>query len=792
MAKWIEYLLKKKPADEDMLMLEDAETHNNKRVSFSGIADWLIEKMKKNNLISGALRFKGSSAYAALPGKGAAENDYYYCTDGDGTHGPGYYAWNGSSWIWIGNNDKGIDKSLKVEGAAAEAAATGEAVASLNEAVSDLDSFVGIIFENGYITSNGVEVTGSGYKKTNFIPCFEGIIVTFIADTANPYVNCISFYDENKNYISGFSNIGSDDKLEYSVTAPENTRFTKISTTDYLLTNNLWKIKFSESPITLKICDDVEKFSSIEYKKIDKKFGKNLFNKNSDRIVTGNFLNGNGDMVVSEAYAISDFIPVEPNTKYTITNSARGGAHDVWYAKDMKTVVGDEVSGYTYTSPADSAFFKISFVIKNIDIIQVEKGETFTGYEAYTDNINSDKALVNSSEALEFAKKHEEIFDDNRDIKNYLVWCDETYIGKKYDNTGTLISDSAFTSTDIIKLDRTKNLYCGVSYTSYANFYDKDKKHIEQKTFYYGKDILAADFPQNAERVSFSLYTKSGLLADEPYVSTKFYNNGFEGKRFRSTIKKTKGMRPVINVYKTDSESVIIEKMYNAFLTEDCDVYFENGTYIFSELYDKFIEWNQNDAKELIIGGNCRYFFNGSTLIANWGSENADYMSNASLLGSRRLVSSYELHDAKLVCNGMTYCVHDEASGMPEDYCRKYHNIEFIYNNGIGTTYLSKCLGGGSGLNGVCVFENCIFESNADLDNPQELSYHGASNDGEGFFSLVISNCYFKHEIGLHGLGTNQKAKCLFNGNSCASLPEYDSSSDKWNVLAFNNVIRSD
>lgn len=138
MAKWIEYLLKKKPADEDMLMLEDAESHNNKRVSFSGIADWLIEKMKKNNLISGALRFKGSSSYAALPGKGAAENDYYYCSDGDGTHGPGYYAWNGSSWIWIGSNDKGIDSTLQVEGAAAESAATGAAIASLKEDLSQL------------------------------------------------------------------------------------------------------------------------------------------------------------------------------------------------------------------------------------------------------------------------------------------------------------------------------------------------------------------------------------------------------------------------------------------------------------------------------------------------------------------------------------------------------------------------------------------------------------------------------------------------------------------------------
>ena len=163
MAKWIEYLLKKKPADEDMLMLEDAETHNNKRVSFSGIADWLIEKMKKNNLISGALRFKGSSAYAALPGKGAAENDYYYCTDGDGTHGPGYYAWNGFSWIWIGNNDKGIDKSLKVEGAAAEAAATGEAIASLKEALVNIPIGVTDIV-NSMVDSGKFEIKYRGGK----------------------------------------------------------------------------------------------------------------------------------------------------------------------------------------------------------------------------------------------------------------------------------------------------------------------------------------------------------------------------------------------------------------------------------------------------------------------------------------------------------------------------------------------------------------------------------------------------------------------------------------------------
>lgn len=197
MAKWIEYLLKKKPADEDMLMLEDAETHNNKRVSFSGIADWLIEKMKKNNLISGALRFKGSSSYAALPGKGAAENDYYYCTDGDGTHGPGYYAWNGSSWIWIGNNDKGIDKSLKVEGAAAEAAATGEAIASLKE---------DLIEKIMYLESNITVTDGERAHRTNAVlDMSQPVYVSITPTTLNTFNVFITHEDEEVQFLTALN-----------------------------------------------------------------------------------------------------------------------------------------------------------------------------------------------------------------------------------------------------------------------------------------------------------------------------------------------------------------------------------------------------------------------------------------------------------------------------------------------------------------------------------------------------------------------------------------------------------
>ena len=254
MAKWIEYLLKKKPADEDMLMLEDAETHNNKRVSFSGIADWLIEKMKKNNLISGALRFKGSSAYAALPGKGAAENDYYYCTDGDGTHGPGYYAWNGSSWIWIGNNDKGIDKSLKVEGAAAEAAATGEAIASLKEDLVKTETKKTILFTeaDGYSTGNGYyDKYGSLHNASGFSHAYVSVekanqVVIHSDNTANSII--VNYVDSDKKFISNLLNWNQDENTTINKSdIPNNAKYICISSN--IIYDSYLSVSVSENTI---------------------------------------------------------------------------------------------------------------------------------------------------------------------------------------------------------------------------------------------------------------------------------------------------------------------------------------------------------------------------------------------------------------------------------------------------------------------------------------------------------------------------------------------------------------
>lgn len=137
MPNWTDYTKKQQPSDNDLMMIEDVDANVNKRLEFSGLADWIVEKLKKNNVISGALKFKGSSAYASLP-TNPEQNDYYYSPDGNGTDGAGYYAWDGTAWIFIGNNDKGVDSTFTVEGAAADSKAVGDKFAKIDSETASL------------------------------------------------------------------------------------------------------------------------------------------------------------------------------------------------------------------------------------------------------------------------------------------------------------------------------------------------------------------------------------------------------------------------------------------------------------------------------------------------------------------------------------------------------------------------------------------------------------------------------------------------------------------------------
>lgn len=178
MPNWTDYTKKQQPSDNDLMMIEDVDANVNKRLEFSGLADWIVKKLKKNNVISGALKFKGSSAYASLP-TNPEQNDYYYSPDGNGTDGAGYYAWNGTAWIFIGNNDKGVDSTFTVEGAAADSKAVGDKFAKVDRETASLKEDIDNIIQNvsndsmwtigGFSASTGIANTADNRMHTDFL-----------------------------------------------------------------------------------------------------------------------------------------------------------------------------------------------------------------------------------------------------------------------------------------------------------------------------------------------------------------------------------------------------------------------------------------------------------------------------------------------------------------------------------------------------------------------------------------------------------------------------------------------
>ena len=115
--------------------------------------------------------------------------------------------------------------------------------------------------------------------------------------------------------------------------------------------------------------------------------------------------------------------------------------------------------------------------------------------------------------------------------------------------------------------------------------------------------------------------------------------------------------------------------------------------------------------------------------------------------------------------------------------------MKFVYQTDSQTNGIRKPIGGGTGLFGESIFENCIFET----DNTYDLSFHGIATDKEDVadFKLILSNCYFSKQISLDSLATNQTASLLMSG--CSAKYIYQTGmNNKWDVKSWCNEVRSE
>ena len=568
---------------------------------------------------------------------------------------------------------------------------------------------------------------------------------------------------------------------------------------------------------TLK--NDIDKFSkgNEEIKRrinniSEAKLGVNIFDKDNDTYTEHAQLSDAGTLQINSSWdsVVSDFFPVISGRSKTLRSTQAASAwvceytEDGTFVKKTKTFNSSNPLTLDNTTAKLRIMYYTSFV--NFMIYQSDEVLPYAPYknEEYivaNFNIPVDTNLTEKgvpADAYTIGKYIEDKEFEDVDVTNYMLFPHETYEKKYYKNGVLTTTADARIATSLVRLDKTKGILPMTTGNADVVFFDKDKKYISQQNAYRGLKISPSDIPENAVYVAFSCWTNS-IIGSSFWVGIPNVLMATE-KIFPSILKK-KGQRPIVNIYTTDSQVEIYEKLADAYYTQDCDVHFEYGTYTFDTIFEHMkTVYGRNTAYELPIGGNCRYYFHDATLISNNVSLDTNVTGNTSVMGSLRHAGSYELFDGNLISNNGIYVIHDEGSGEEMPYVRKYHNMRLTMNNDDTTNYINKCIGGGMGLHGHSIFDSCVMKTNKMYGSPLKpqpvLSFHGCTTgtvDNPAYFRLDITNCYIEHNVSLDGLTNDDRypnctAECLYAGNSSDTAIVKGSG---WTVYDFNNEIRN-
>ena len=371
----------------------------------------------------------------------------------------------------------------------------------------------------------------------------------------------------------------------------------------------------------------------------------------------------------------------------------------------------------------------------------------------------------------------------NNEITNYGLFAN--IIQNNYYINGVLTSNALFDATAPMVLDRENDIY--PYFNGGANsviFFDENKEYIANSQINgvkYNVPVRVSDFPINAKYIAFS-WVKTDLLSDVFATRNSYIPQ--MGWKIYSDVLKVRNTRPKIYVYNTDTETVILQKLVKAYITKDCDVFFEYGEYNFQQIYIDMVDvWGVGNVqgswqRELPLGGNCKYDLNGSTITGTLPSGQTD----GKVFGNMRHGGqSYTLCNGKIINDGMVYAIHDEGQNEPEFYQHNYKNIEIVNNGG------TAGIGLGTGISGVVNVDKCIFKGND--DTKAAIAGHGITNQSitdDAVFELNVSNCWINTSVNATSLGVNQIAKLIVCGCSVGSL--YTTSN--WDKYYFCNEIR--
>ena len=285
-----------------------------------------------------------------------------------------------------------IDDSLTIQGAAADAKATGDAISDLNNALTENINYA--TFPNNLVNpsecknntvvvwSTGIESSDNNYLCTGFIAVTEG--TTYKSNVGRNHV----WFDSSKVYISGSTGTG----IQSGITAPEGAAYVRF---------NISKVSDTfTSPYMIYFTDVAHFTRDVVYginipQTIDNKinplfeygirgyqYPNNLVVVNdcvyNTYIVWSNGLEASGDN-----YFCTGFIPVVAGTTY----KANKGRNHAWYNSSKVYISGASGAGIQsgITAPEGAAYIRFT-INKTSDALTTPMLLYFTSVANYVSN----------------------------------------------------------------------------------------------------------------------------------------------------------------------------------------------------------------------------------------------------------------------------------------------------------------------------------------------------------------------------------------------------------------------
>lgn len=236
----------------------------------------------------------------------------------------------------------------------------------------------------------------------------------------------------------------------------------------------------------------------------------------------------------------------------------------------------------------------------------------------------------------------------------------------------------------------------------------------------------------------------------------------------------------------------LTDALSNAYNNGNTDIYVQAGTYDITSEIDL-----AEAGSGPLIGNNTRLYFSpDSEVVCEYtgGVDDVERIFSPINAGT----GDYEIHDMRIRCKNVRYCVHDERSTNEDYYTHKYINCNMYLDDANAISWKTQqCIGGGLGKHGIIDISGGEYRSTylSDRGDMGEITYHNsAAIDAQS--KITISNVYFTNTARFICYGSTTKmTHCNINNCSVSKVPTVYygdiSSVTNMEMVAYNNELRS-